>query len=158
MLVAGAFAVVTVVRSHGYERERIGVVAAACVLLALALAAGWTSLVPWPLVLLGGAYAWSIGRGEVDQWAPVFAAGVLAVAELSYWSLELRGRVADAERLNERRAGLIVALAIGTVACGGVVLAATSLRIGEGVAVDLVGVAAAVGALAVVASLARANR
>jgi hypothetical protein len=133
-------------------------VVAACVLLALALAAGWTSLVPWPLVLLGGAYAWSIGRGEVDQWSPLFAAGLLAIAELSYWSPELRGRVEDAERLNERRAGLIVALAIGTVACGGVVLAATSLRIGEGVAVDLLGVAAAVGALAVVASLARAKR
>jgi len=158
VLVAAAFALVVVARSHGFERELVGLGVAACVLLALALAVGWASLVPWPLVLLGGAYAWSVGGGEVDQWSPLYAAALLAVAELSYWSLELRGRVEDAERLNERRAGLIVALALGTIACGGVVLAATSLRIGEGVAVDLLGVAAAVGALAVVASLARAKR
>ena len=85
----------------------------------------------------------------------MYAAGVLSVAELAYWSAELRGRAHDAERLTERRAGLIVTLALLAVVAGALVLAATSLRIGSGVALDILGVAAAVGAVAVVAALAR---
>jgi hypothetical protein len=124
-------------------------------ILALAVAVPLPSLVPWPLVILGGAYAWSLGDGAVDQWAPVYAGGVLAIAELVYWSVELRGRAHDAERLTERRAALIAALALATVVAGGLVLAATSLRIGSGIAVDALGAAAAVVALGIVAVLAR---
>jgi hypothetical protein len=119
-------------------------------LLALALLVGSTTLLPWPLVLLGAAYTVDLAGGGVDQWAPVYAGAFLAIAELAYWSLELRGRAEDVERLTERRAGLIVALAIGVV-----VLAATSLRLGSGVALDGAGVLAAIAALFVVALVAR---
>lgn len=77
------------------------------------------------------------------------------MAELAYWSVQLRGRAQDAEKLTERRVGLIATLAFVAVAAGGFVLAATSLQIGSGVARDLLGVGAAVGALAIVAALAR---
>lgn len=100
-------------------------------------------------------YAWKLGGGRVDQWSPVYAGGLLAVAELAYWSVQLRGRAQDAEKLTERRVGLIATLAFVAVAAGGFVLAATSLQIGSGVARDLLGVGAAVGALAIVAALAR---
>ena len=113
------------------------------------------SLFPWPLVVLAGLYAWTLGGGEIDQWAPLYAGAFLAVAELAYWSVELRGRAQDAERLTERRAALIATLALLAVGAGGLVLAATSLDIGSGIAIDLLGVAAAVGALVVVARLAR---
>jgi hypothetical protein len=119
------------------------------------LLVGSTTLLPWPLVLLGAAYAVDLAGGDVDQWAPVYAGAFLAIAELSYWSLELRGRAEDVERLTERRAGLIVALAIGAVALGGIVLAATSLRLGSGVALDGAGVLAAIGVLFAVALVAR---
>jgi hypothetical protein len=137
-------------------RTAVGAVALTAVLL-LALAVAWPfpSLIPWPLVVLAGAYAWTLGDGSIDQWAPVYAGGLLAVAELAYWSIEVRGRAQDAERLTERRASLIATLALVAVAAGGLVFAATSLRIGSGVATDLLGVAAAVAALAVVAALAR---
>jgi hypothetical protein len=105
--------------------------------------------------LLAGVYAWKLGGGRVDQWSPVYAGGLLAVAELAYWSVQLRGRAQDAEKLTERRVGLIATLAFVAVAAGGFVLAATSLQIGSGVARDLLGVGAAVGALAIVAALAR---
>ena len=127
----------------------------AVLLLALALAWPLPSFLPWPLVVLAGVYAWKLGGGNVDQWAPLYAGGLLAVAELAYWSVQLRGRAHDAEGLTERRLGLIATLAFLAVTAGGLVLAATSLKIGSGVAVDLLGVAAAVGALAVVATLAR---
>jgi hypothetical protein len=133
----------------------LGLAGFATALLALALLVGSTTLVPWPLVLLGAAYTVDLAGGDVDQWAPVYAGAFLAIAELSYWSLELRGRAEDVERLTERRAGLIVALAIGAVALGGVMLAATSLRLGSGVALDAVGVLAAIGVLFVVTLVAR---
>lgn len=142
--------------SVGSYRPLAGALAlAALLLLAAALAWPLPSLLPWPLVLLGGLYAWKLGGGSVDAWAPVYAGGLLAVAEVAYWSVQLRGRAHDAERLTERRVALIAALAFAAVAAGGLVLAATSVQIGSGVALDLLGVAAAVGALAVVAALAR---
>ena len=126
----------------------------AVVVLAFGLTFALTSVFPWPLVILAALYAWTLGGGEIDQWAPFYAGAFLAVAELAYWSVELRGRAHDKERLNERRAGLIVVLALIGVVAGGFVLAATSLDIGSGIGLDLVGVAAAVGALVVVARLA----
>jgi hypothetical protein len=143
------------------DAHRLGLAlagAAAVLLLAVGLAAALPSLIPWPLVLLAAEYAWSLGGGEVDQLSPLVAGALLVIAELSYWSLELRSRTQDADRLTERRAGLIAALAIASVALGGLVLAATSVRLGTGIAADLVGVAAAVAALAVVATLARSHR
>jgi len=131
------------------------VVLVAVLLLVLGVAWPFPSLIPWPLVVLAGVYAWTLGGGSIDEWAPVYAGGLLAVAELAYWSVEVRGRAQDAERLTERRVSLIATLALVAVAAGGLVQAATSLRIGSGVATDLLGVAAAVAAVAVVAALAR---
>ena len=131
---------------------------AAVLLLAVALAVPVTWLFPWPLVILAALYAWTLGSGEVDQWSPLYAGAFLAVAELAYWSAELRGRAQDRERLTERRVALIAVLALLGVGSGGLVLAATSLDIGSGIAVDLLGVAAAVAALVVVARLARPPR
>jgi hypothetical protein len=141
---------------HQLELELLG--AAAALLLTLSLAAAFPALIPWPLVLLAAEYTWSLGGGGIDQLSPLVAGVLLVIAELSYWSLELRGRTQDAERLTERRVGLIAALGIGSVALGGLVLAATSVQLATGIAGDLVGVAAAVAALAVVATLARSRR
>ena len=155
MLGAAGIGAAIVLSAHDNRRALAGLAAAAIVLLALGVAWPLPSLLPWPLVVLAAAYTWNLGGGSIDQWAPVYAGGFLAVAELAYWSIELRGRAQDAERLTERRAALIAGLALLTVLAGGLVLAATSLRIGSGVATDVLGAAAAVVALAVVAALAR---
>ena len=141
---------------HRLELALIGAVAV--MLLAVSVGFALPSFIPWPLVVLAGDYAWSLGGGGINQWAPVVAGALLTIAELAYWSLELRSRTQDAERLTERRAGLVAALGVGSVALGGFVLAATSVQLGTGITADLVGAAAAVAALAVVATLARARR
>ena len=128
---------------------------AAVVLLAFALSLGLPSLIPWSLVLLAGAYTAMLADSRLDTWSPVYAGAFFAVAELAYWSLELRGRAQEVERLLERRAGLILALAIGSVALGGFLLAATSLQLGSGISVDIVGACAAVTAIALLALVAR---
>jgi hypothetical protein len=155
VLGAAGIGAALVLTADSYRLVVGAVVLAAVILLGLAVAWLFPSLIPWPLVVLAGVYAWTLGGGSIDQWAPVYAGGLLAVAELAYWSVEVRGRAQDAGRLTERRIGLIATLAFVAVAAGGFVLAATSLKIGGGVALDLLGVAAAVGALAAVAALAR---
>ena len=125
------------------------------VLLALALTFGSSTLVPWPLVALGAAYALHLGDGAVDAWSPVYAGAFIGIAEAAYWSLELRGRAQDVDRLTERRAVRIIALAIGGVAIGGLALAATAIDLGSGVWLDIAGVVGAIAALTVLALIAR---
>jgi hypothetical protein len=154
VLVAAGIALSTVHRADAHHIPLLILGGAAVLLLALSLAAGSTSLLPWPLVLLGAAYALSLADGPIDQWAPVYAGAFLLAAELAYWSLELRGRADDVEQLTERRAGMIVALTIGAIALAGLVLAATAIRVGSGIVLDLAGVLAAVAAAFVIAGVA----
>ena len=158
MLGAAGIGVALTLTADSY-RPVVGALAvAAVVLLALGIAWPLPSLLPWPLVVLGGVYAWTLGGGAVDEWAPVYAGAFLAVAELAYWSVELRGRAQDAERLTERRIALITILALVGVGAAGLVFAATSLPIGSGIGTDTLGVVAAVVVLVIVAQLARPAR
>jgi hypothetical protein len=138
-----------------------GLLASVGALAVLSLAYGvlrgraWT--VPWALLLLGGAYAGSLflSSPDVDREAPLVAAGFLLVAELAYWSLELRTPISPEPGMLGRRAALIVAAALGALVVASVAIVATAISLGGGVLVDLLGVAAAVAALVVVARLAQ---
>lgn len=154
LLVAVVIALTVVHRADARHIPLLALGGAAVLLLAAALTVGSTSLLPWPFALLGAAYALSLADGPVDQWAPVFAGAFLLTAELAYWSLELRGRADNVEQLAERRAGSILALTIGATAVGGLVLAATAVRVGAGIVLDLAGALAAVGAAFVIAGAA----
>ncbi len=70
------------------------------------------------------------------------------VAELAYWSLELRGTLADEPGTYLRRVALLSGLAVATIAGGTVVLAAAEAVAARGAAVDIAGAAAAVAAIA----------
>jgi hypothetical protein len=155
LLVAAGVDAAVALSADEHRLALAGIGGLALLLLAAALGLAWPSLVPWPIVVLAGAYAWELGDGGLDQWAPLYAGALLAIAELTYWSLELRGRSHDAERLNERRAALIAVLALLAVLAGALVLSAAAVRIGSGLGTDVAGVAAAVAGLAVVAAVAR---
>src|SRR5262249_42432067 len=146
LVVAAAIGAGIVLSSNAHRVELLVVAIAAVAVLGLALVRPFPSLLPWPLVALAAAYTWKLGRGSLDEWAPVYAGGFVAVAELAYWSVELRGRAHDTARLIDRRAALIAAISLVAVAAGALVLAATAVGIGGGVATDLLGVAAAIGA------------
>lgn len=126
------------------------------VVLAAGLAARVADVVPIAAVVLGGAYAGSLFVGDegLDLAAPLVGGAIVLMAELAYWALELRPRV-DAEPLVLRRRALLELGAAGaSVAAGGVLLAIGSARFGGGPGWDVVGVVAAVAALALVARLA----
>jgi hypothetical protein len=139
---------------------------------------------PGPLWVLGGAgalvavlgaltaFAAAIGVGlatlaveyavfaddrgaEFDTRAAVWAAGLLLFAELLFLATELRTSVVVGGDLVARRLGTILGLVTGSVAVGAFLLAVAALRPGGGLALQVTGVAAVAGVLALVLSLAR---
>ena len=113
--------------------------------------------IPAAVALLGGEYVAIVGfeADALDTRAPLVAGALLAVAELAYWSLELKVPVADEAGTSLRRFALIAALVLGALALGAVLLALVEAVSAGGPAVDLLGAAAAVGALALLALAAR---
>ena len=133
--------------------------AVALLLLALALWRGWPTFVAWSLALLATGYALSLSlgpeRATIDAAAPVVAATLLVVAELAYWSLELRDPGRWEGPLLARRLAVLGALALVSLALGSVVVVLTTVDLRGGVGLTFVGVAAAVATLAILAGLAR---
>jgi hypothetical protein len=140
--------------SDGRERLVGSGGALALVVLAGALA-GLPSLVPWALLALGGEYAawFALRGGSVDTRAPLYAAGLLCVAELAYWALDRRTLARAEGELEWRRLGTILLLAIASVGLGAVLLGAAAVSLGRSVAIEALGVVGAVGLLVLLARL-----
>jgi hypothetical protein len=155
-LLLGAYGAVTAERL-GWVLGVLGT--AAGIVLAVALALRMPGLITPALVLLGGEYAglFLVRERTVDVRAPLYGAGIFLVAELSFAALELRaGRPEPG--LVARRAALLAALALGSVLAGTLVIAAASVPLQGGVALEAVGVAAAVGSLLLLGRLAARPR
>ncbi len=135
--------------------------ATAGVLAVLVLAGGLLlripASVPTAIVLVGIEYAATLAVEDsaLDARAPVYAAALFAAAELGYWSLELRDAVADEAGSYLRRLGLLAGLTLGALALGQLLLALVDVSERGGIAIEAVGVVAAVTALAIVALSAR---
>jgi hypothetical protein len=93
----------------------------------------------------------------LDELTPVYAAWFMLVAELAYWSLEPRVPAWTEPRLLARRLSQIAISCIGASVLAAVVLVIAGASGGGGLALELLGALAAVGALGVVAALARSK-
>jgi hypothetical protein len=127
--------------------------AIASLLLVGALALRMPLAIPVALVVLAAPYVALLGfeHESLDARAPVIAALLLAIAELAYWSLELRGALADEPGTYLRRVSLLSLLVLGTIVGGSAILALVAEVSGGGTALDLLGAAAALGAVALLA-------
>jgi len=131
--------------------------ATAGALAMLVLAAGLLlripAVVPVAIVLLGIGYAASLAVEDdaLDARAPAIAAALFAAAELGYWSLELRDAVADEAGGYLRRLSLLAGLTLGVLVLGQLLLALVDVSERGGIAIEAIGVVAAVAALAIVA-------
>jgi hypothetical protein len=124
----------------------------------LALWAQSPSAIGFALVALGGAYAvlFAAEGSHLDRVAPVYAAGLLLVAELSFWSIERRiAAWADPEVVVWRLARLALACAGAGLLAAIVVADASAARGGGGVVLEAIGVAAVLGAIVLVVLLLR---
>jgi hypothetical protein len=121
---------------------------------------GFPGAVPWAVLVLGSGYAASLFLPErgIDREAPLVAAGFVLLAELAYWTLELRTPLSPEPGMLARRLVLLWAAALGALVVATLAIVATAIPLGGGVLGDLLGVAAAVAALAVVAALADRGR
>jgi len=139
---------------------RIGNAAAgtfAVVVLASGLLLRIPAAVPTAVLVVGVEYAavLAVQGDALDARAPVFAALLFAAAELGYWSLELRDAVADEAGAYLRRVGLLAGLTLGALALGQLLLGVVDISERGGIAVEAIGVVAAVAALAIVALASR---
>jgi hypothetical protein len=155
---AGAGAWFVVMAEDGYlVRANVIITVAALAVLAVGLVLSLPLTVPAAVALLGAEYVVILAfeTDAIDTRAPLVAGALLAVAELAYWSLELRRPVADEAGTSLRRLALLAALLFGVVAFGAVILALVEAIEAAGPAVDVLGAVAAVGALALLALAAR---
>ena len=155
--VAAALALAPLAQVSGPLRDLLTWVAGFGVVLAGAAALRVGSLLgPAMVVLLAEYTVVLVNRGgRVDAAAPLVGAGLLLYAELASWAREARPRVHDEPPVLIIRAIVVAASALAALGMGVLVLLAATVPAGGGLARLAVGVAAAIGTLAVVAVVAR---
>ncbi len=125
-------------------------------ILAIGLGARSGSFLGWGLAVLGGEYAVLFAaQARLDEQTPLYAGAFLFVAELAFWSIERRVPAWSEPGLVEWRLGYLAGVSAGAAVVAAVVLVVAASSGGGGVALEAIGVAAAIGALALVAVLVR---
>jgi hypothetical protein len=156
---AGSLAALTLNRVENEILLVVGWRVAAFALLALvaALTLGWSSLLTLALLALGGLFGVELVVDEepLDAAAPLVAAALVVTAELGYWSLEEREPVATEPGEAFRRLAHIALVALGTLAASAVLLALVDSARTSGLAIDLLGTAAAVATVVTIVVIAR---
>jgi hypothetical protein len=138
----------------------VGIIGAVGVVgLAAVLALRIPALIAPALALLGAEYAtlFLLDGDTIDVRAPLYGAGFLVVAELAFGALELRAGTPE-PGLVARRAGILVAVALGGIFAGLIVLAAAAVPLNGGLGLEAVGIAAAVGLLVALGRVAARTR
>jgi hypothetical protein len=125
--------------------------------LAIGLTMRWNGPLVVGLVCLGADQAVRLATGpsRVDPWTPVYAAAFLLTAELAWWSIEPRVPAWSDWEVLVRRLAAIASWCVGGALLAALVVLAAGAPLTGGVGLELVGVAAAVTAIAVVAVVAR---
>ena len=145
--------------ASAYSGDALSLVAALGAAATASLAAGlWrgrTIVVPWSLLALGIAAAVSFAEEADPARAPLFAAGLLAVGELAYWSLDTRESRPAVPGIAARRIALISGLVAASVLLGTILVSVARVETGGGLALESAGVAAAVVLAAGVLALSR---
>jgi hypothetical protein len=114
-------------------------------------------MLPWPILLIGVAYAIPLfvrGRG-IDEGAPLVGAGLLLSAELAAWSFDERWKIRAERAVLVARGVAVALLVLGALAASALVLALAAAPIGGGLAWTVLGAAAAVVVVGLAARLGR---
>lgn len=145
--------------TNGDHLASIGAVLGAIglALLTLGLVLRWPMTIPWAVLLAAAGYlVGRLGSSGVDGWAALIGVLLLTSAELASWSLEHDARIHAEPALIVRRLATLVALLAAALFVNFLLLGTAGVGAPGSVLLIAVGVAAAVGAIAVVLRLARA--
>lgn len=125
-------------------------------LMAAAMLAGTAWVVSWAAVVLLVQYGLAlVNAPALDPWAPAVGAGLFLMVESAYLSLERRERLTGRRGLVLPETARVAGLALAAVAVGALVLAAASLRVTDGIVVQIAGIGAVAAALAALVLLVR---
>jgi hypothetical protein len=126
-------------------------------LLVAGLALRWSGALTGAIVVLGAQQAvrLAIGNDVLDEWAPLVAGALLLTAELAWWSIEPRIPAWSQPGLALRRLLGVVLMCLLAAAVGAAMLVAAGSSLSGGVPLELLGILAATGAVAVLAWVAR---
>lgn len=145
MLLAAVLAAVPAVRE---DPTLLALGGAAVFVLLVGVSSARAFAIPWAIAGLGAEYALALGDGGLDSRVPLYAVSLLVTAELAYWSVQLRGAAADEPGMAQRRViGLLLGATAALVVCTTLVTLAR-IQLGAGLAAEATGLAAAVGAVA----------
>jgi hypothetical protein len=133
-----------------------GAGAAACLLLAAAIAVGFERAVVWALVAICGVLAAGAGLGHAGfGLAPLDAAALVLAWDAGHAAVELREPALTSPGFAIRRAAWSAALVAGALAVGWLALLPGRTELLSGAAPTLVGVLATLAALLLAVQLAR---
>jgi hypothetical protein len=146
--------------SESFQEAGVRIGALAFVALVAGIVLGWAPLLPLAAALAGGLYAaeLAIADAPLDVAAPAVAAGLLLCTELGYWSLEERTRWLGEVGDGLRRAAFVALLGVAAFLVAATLLTLVDAVRARGLALDLVGAAAAAAVLAMIMVLAGSNR
>jgi hypothetical protein len=119
----------------------------------------WSAALAVGVALLGAQQAvrLALGSDSLDSWTPLSAGALLLTAELAWWSIEPRVPAWSQPGLAARRLGTVLLACGGASVVSALVLVGAGAPFSGGFGLELAGVLAATGALAVVAWLARSH-
>jgi hypothetical protein len=109
------------------------------------------------IVLAGAQQAVRLTLGDdvLDEWAPLLGGALLLTAELAWWSIEPRIPAWSQPRLPLSRLIAVVLTCLLSAGVGAAMLVAAGSSLSGGVPLELAGIVAATGAVAVLAWVAR---
>lgn len=154
---AAGIAVSPLVRDSGDHALLLLLGGGGVLALSVGLAARWGAALAFGVGLLGAQQAVWLARGPdaLDAWTPLYAGAFLLVAELAWWSLEQRVPAWAERGMAVRRLVTVLFACAGGSVMAALVVIAAGLPIHGGFGLELAGVLAATGALAVIAAVAR---
>jgi hypothetical protein len=157
LLAAAAIAASPLLRDAEQPVLLLFIGGAALFALCVGLLGRWSAAVAVGVAVLGAQHALRLATGPetLDSWTPLYAGGLLLVAELAWWSNEPRVTSWSEGGVGLRRAGTVLSTCAGAAVVSALVVLAAGAPLRGGLALELVGVLAAMAALGVVACVAR---
>lgn len=112
--------------------------------------------IPWAVLLAGAGYVLArVHHSVADGWAAVVGAALLLAAELAAWSISADARIHEERAVVLRQSLTVAALVLGAALVSFMLVGAAAVSATTGVLVTGLGVAASVGAVAVILRLVR---
>jgi len=127
---------------------------------AVALVAGivlrFPFAIPWSVLLVGSGYVLArVHHSVADGWAAIVGAALLLAAELAAWSIASDRRIREERAVLFRQSVTVAALVAGAALVSFLLVGAAAVSATAGLMLTGLGVAASVGAVAVILRLVR---